>query len=401
MEKINLRRKLFTAIAVLGACLLTAQQRGELIEQEIVGHIYKPKKAKPTASFIKDLTVAKGFKIAVYAENLGKPRMMALNSKGQVYVTRRGGDIVRLTDSDNDGRSDRSDVVLTKKGVHGIEIKNDTVYIVAVNDVYRSEVDNTGGIGDLETIAEGLPDGGQHANRTLAMGPDGMLYVSIGSTCNACDETSEESATIIKLDPRTKSRTIYAKGLRNTIGFDWQPGTGSLYGMDHGIDWLGDNDQQEELNELTEGNDYGWPYIYADGKYNRADEPKDMDWSEYAQGTTEPKMLFTAHSAPLDMIFYRGKMFPKDFGSRALVTFRGSWNRNPPSGYKLIYIDFKDGEPTGSGDLVSGFLSEDGKSQYGRLVGLLELKDGSILMSDDENGIIYRISYEGSVSGTK
>lgn len=346
MEEINLK-KLITAVAFFDACLLMGQQKGELIEQEIIGHINKPKKIKPTESFINNLTVAQGFKITIYADILGKPRMMALNSKGQVYVTRRAGDIVRLTDSNNDGRSDRSDVVLTKKGVHGIEIKNDTIYIVTVNEVFRSEVDSNGGIGDIELIAEDLPDGGQHPNRTIAMGPDGMLYVSIGSTCNACEETSEESATIIKLNPKTNSRSIFAKGLRNTIGFDWHPGTGSFYGMDHGIDWLGDNDQKEELNELIEGNNYGWPYIYADGRYNRADEPRDLTWSQYAEGTTEPKMLFTAHSSPLDMIFYRGKMFPKEFGSRALVTFRGSWNRTPPSGYKLIFIEFKDGEPTG------------------------------------------------------
>lgn len=381
---------------LLAAITLGAQQKGDLIQEEIVGHIFKPKKEKPTEDLMKSLQLPQGFQIGKFAENLEKPRMMAKDSKGNIYVTRRSGDILRLTDSDGDGTADSRDTVLTKEGVHGIDIVGDMLYLVTVNEVFKTMIDENGMLGDLERLIKDLPDGGQHANRTLAMGPDGMLYVSIGSTCNACDETRDESATMIKVDPDTGEHSIFAKGLRNTIGFDWQPKTGTLYGMDHGIDWLGDDEQQEELNKLTEGSNYGWPYIYADGKFNKADEPKDMSWKAYAEKTTEPELLFTAHSAPLDLIFYQGDMFPEEFKNRALVTFRGSWNRKPASGYKLIYIDFENGSATSSEDFVSGFLSDDGKSQYGRLVGLLELEDGSVLMSDDENGIIYRISYAGS-----
>ncbi len=373
---------------------MKGQQKEGIIDQEIVGHIYKPKNAKPDTSFVKKIKVPTGFKISTYAENLGKPRMMALNSSGEVYVTRREGDIIRLKDADNDGKADSRDTVLIKEGIHGIDIFQDTLYLVTVNEVFKAGLEKDGTFSKLDTLIDDLPDGGQHPNRTLAIGPDGMLYVSVGSTCNACDETTIESATLIKVNTMNGSRAIFAKGLRNTIGFDWHPETGILYGMDHGIDWLGDNDQKEELNQLEEGKDYGWPYIYADGKYNLADEPKQMSWDEYAQKTTDPVLLFTAHSSPLDMIFYRGTMFPEEFRNRALVTFHGSWNRYPPSGYKLINIEFDNGGPKEAGDLVSGFLSDDGKSQFGRPVGLLELGDGSVLMSDDENGIIYRLSYE-------
>ncbi len=383
---------------IVASCLvitagLSAQQKG-IIHEEIVGHIYKPKKEKPDKKFMESLKLPEGFEINKFAENLGKPRMMAKDSRSAIYVTRRSGDIVRLTDTDNDGTADGRETVLKKKGIHGIDIVGDTMYLVTVNEVFKTTIDaKKGSLGRLEQLIDDLPDGGQHANRTLKMGPDGMLYVSIGSTCNACEETRDESATLLKVDPRTGDYSIFAKGLRNTIGFDWQPDTNILYGMDHGIDWLGDDEQQEELNKLIEGNDYGWPYIYADGKFNLADEPKGMSWEEYAKKTTEPVLLFTAHSAPLDMIFYRGKMFPEAYRNKALVTFRGSWNRKPPSGYKLISINFEEGSSKRSEDLVSGFLSTDARSQYGRLVGLLELKDGSVLMSDDENGIIYRITY--------
>ncbi|MGB7394649.1 MAG: PQQ-dependent sugar dehydrogenase [Pricia sp.] len=389
-------KKLRITLLLTGLCCaftLSAQGDKEIIDQEIIGHIYKPIKKKPSASFTDSLKLPEGFKIDVYADNLGKPRMMAKNSNGDVYVTRRSGDIIRLVDDNKDGKADSRDTALVKDAIHGIDIKGDTAYLVTVNEVFKSKISDNGSMGELEQIAEDLPDGGQHENRTLAMGPDGQLYVSVGSTCNACDETRDENATIVRMDPKTGERSIFAKGLRNTIGFDWQPETDVLFGMDHGIDWLGDNEQKEELNKIEEGNNYGWPYIYADGKFNKADKPKDMSWEEYVKKTTQPVQLFTAHSAPLDFIFYRGNMFPEEYRKKALVTFRGSWNRRPAAGYKLITVDFEGETAAGESDLVTGFLSEDGKSQYGRLVGLLELEDGSVLMSDDENGIIYRISY--------
>ncbi|WP_276167370.1 PQQ-dependent sugar dehydrogenase [Zobellia alginiliquefaciens] len=373
---------------------LSAQEKKEPIEQEVIGHIYKPKNKKPTSKLIKDLKLPKGFKIDIYAKDLGSPRMMAQSSNGNIYVTRREGDILKLTDSNNDGKADKRDTVLTKKNVHGIDIQRDSVYLITVNEVFKTKIDSFGNFDKLTPLVKDLPDGGQHNNRTLAMGPDGDLYVSVGSTCNACAETREENATIIRVDPHSGAYRIFAKGLRNTIGFDWQPGSDILYGMDHGIDWLGDNDQKEELNKIVEGGHYGWPYIYADGKFNKADEPKDMNWQEFAKKTTEPELLFTAHSSPLDFIFYRGDMFPPAYKNKALVSFRGSWNRLPASGYKIISVNFQNNRPVGEEDLVTGFLADDGKSQFARLAGLLELMDGSVLACDDENGIIYRITYQ-------
>ena len=247
---------------------------------------------------------------------------------------------------------------------------------------------------ELKELITDLPDGGQHPNRTIAFGPDGMMYISIGSTCNACAETNDESATILRADPDGNERKVFAKGLRNTIGFDWEPSTGDLYGMDHGIDWLGDDEQKEELNKISEGADYGWPYIYSDGNYNKADEPKNMSWEEYAAKSTEPEMLFVAHSAPMAFQFYEGEMFPEEYRNSALVTFRGSWNRKPASGYKVMKVDFENGSPVNSEDFVTGFLTDDGSAHFARLVGLVEMPDGAVLVSDDTNGVIYRISYQ-------
>lgn len=388
-------KKLTICLALLCFAISWSQEQQEVISETMTGHIFKPKKVDATDALINQLKMPEGFKIAKFAEGLGKPRILAVNKDGAVYVSRRDeGDVLMLKDTDNDGKSDSKQTVIKKEDAHGIAIKNDTLYLITVNDVYRGAIKSDGTIGEMEKIVENLPDGGQHPNRTLAFGPDNMLYISVGSTCNACDETRDENATFVRVKPDGSGRMIFAKGLRNTIGYDWHPETGELFAMDHGIDWLGDDEQKEELNKIEENKDYGWPYIYADGKFNKADEPPKMTWEEYAAKTTNPLMLFDAHSAPMNFKFYKGDMFPAEYKNSALVSFHGSWNRENPSGYNVMKVNFKNGEPVDSEDFISGFLGEDGQTKWGRPVGLLELEDGSLLLSDDLNGIIYRITYE-------
>ena len=386
-------RKIFLLLLFCGSSLL-AQERDSIISETITGHIFKPEIAEATEARIAQLQLPQGFKISKFAENLGSPRIVEVSPQGHIYVTSREGKVFLLRDTNNDGKADQQETVLTKDQAHGLAFHEDMFYLVTVNDVFRAPISNDGSIGELEKIVENLPDGGQHPNRTMAFGPDGMLYISVGSTCNACDETREENATMLRVNPDGSGRSIFATGLRNTIGFDWHPETNELFGMDHGIDWLGDNEQKEELNHITEGANFGWPYIYADGKYNKADKPKGMSWKEYARKTTDPVLLFTAHSAPMNLKFYKGDMFPEEFKNAALVSFRGSWNRKPASGYKIMKVNFENGKPINAEDFVTGFLTDDGTSTFARLVGLTELPDGSVLVTDDENGIIYRITYQ-------
>lgn len=384
-------------LILLITCLVTpfmySQEKDDLITESISSNVYKPKKVEATEEKVASLKVPSGFEISKFAEGLEEPRILVRGPQNNVYVTQRNGDILLLKDSNNDGKADEQRVVANEEQAHGMAIKNNNFYLVTVNDVFRTEIQENGDLGELEKFVENLPDGGQHPNRTMAFGPDGYLYISVGSTCNACKETREESATMVRVNEDGGERTIMARGLRNTIGFDWHPDTGALWGMDHGIDWLGDDEQKEELNLLAEGEDYGWPYIYADGKHNKVREPENMTWEEYAEKSTEPEMLFTAHSAPMNFIFYKGNMFPEEYRQAALITFRGSWNRNPPSGYKIMKVDFENGKPAQAEDFVTGFLSEDGTTQFARLVSIIELEDGAVLVSDDENGIIYRIAY--------
>tara|TARA_R110002020_G_scaffold85914_3_gene211713 strand:- start:19964 stop:21139 length:1176 start_codon:yes stop_codon:yes gene_type:complete len=388
-------KKIIICLSLFAGWLTSAQSvetKKAVITDTISGHIYKPQQVDATDELINQLKMPSGFKISKFAENLGEARMMAASDDGAIYLTVRPDKVLMLQDTNNDGKADKQQTVITKEGAHGLAIKNDTLYLITVNDVFKGAINDDGTIGELEQIVKDLPDGGQHPNRTLAFGPDGMLYISVGSTCNACKETRDENATFVRVTPDGTNRTIYAKGLRNTIGYDWNE-NGELYAMDHGIDWLGDDEQKEELNLIAEGNDYGWPYIYADGKYNKGDEPPKMTWAEYAEKTTKPVMLFEAHSAPMNMKFYKGDMFPDEFKGSALITFHGSWNRAEPSGYNIMKLNFENGKPSGSEDFISGFVTDDGTKKFGRPVGLIELQDGSILFSDDMNGIIYRVSY--------
>ena len=299
----------------------------------ILGHVLEPKQISVNNTQHK-IALPRGFTINVFAKDLVNPRMMAVADNGGVYVTRRSvGDVVLLRDTDGDGKADEQKIVANRPDMHGIAIDGTTMYLATVNDIYRTSIQADGSLSPLELLVDDLPDGGQHPNRTMAVGPDGNLYVSVGSTCNACAETNPESATLLQMKPDGSSRTIFASGLRNTIGFGFEPGSGELYGMDHGIDWLGDNEQHEELNHLVKGKQYGWPYIYDDGKFNPQDEPPgDITLAQWAQRSVEPLGFYTPHAAPMQMVFYTAEQFPDEYNGDAFVAMRGSWNRKPPSG---------------------------------------------------------------------
>jgi Raf kinase inhibitor-like YbhB/YbcL family protein len=389
------------AACALGALPAAAQQSAESNEVEIVGHVLEPAPLEPSAERVGQLQLPDGFEIASFAEGLVNPRMLAVADDGTVYVTQRSvGNVVMLRDEDGDGRADLQEQVASRPDMHGIAIDGRRMYLTTIKDVYRAEIEEDGTLGQLERIIDDLPDAGQHPNRTIAIGPDGKLYISVGSTCNACGEANPESATLLRAEPDGSSRRIFASGLRNTIGFDWQPETGLLYGLDHGIDWLGDQEQQEELNRLEQGKKYGWPYIYADGKHNPADEPPGgISMEEWARTSEEPVLMYTPHAAPMQMAFYRGGPFPEEYLGDAFAAMRGSWNRKPPSGYEVVRIRFENGEPRAIEPFVTGFLvdQESGEAgQFARLAGLAITRDGALLVSDDSNGVIYRISYARS-----
>jgi Raf kinase inhibitor-like YbhB/YbcL family protein len=382
----------------------TAQTASEVTNIEFVGHVLKPEKQQLKPSDLGQLRRADGFSVSVFADGLVNPRMLAVADDGAVYVTRRTvGDVVMLRDEDGDGRAEVQTTVASRPGMHGIAIDGDDVYLATVKEVFKAKIRDDGTFTTLVRIIDDLPDAGQHPNRTIAVGPDKMLYISVGSTCNACAESNAENATMLRASLDGRKRSIFASGLRNTIGFDWHPKTGELFGMDHNIDWHGDDQPEEELNKLVQGKKYGWPYVLADGFLNPQDEPPgDITVRDWAAASEKPLLTYTAHAAPMQMAFYKGTAFPAEYSGDAFVAMRGSWNRNPPSGYEVVRIAFEDGKPKRIEPFISGFITKEGGTfkQTARLAGLAVAKDGTLLVADDENGVVYRIAYEGGHART-
>jgi len=399
MKKIILYALVICSALSLGAQVTWAQKTREF--RVITGTYNDTATIEPTIARIKSLKLPAGFSIAKFAE-IENPRMLAVASDGTVYVSQRTpGTLTMLKDTNADGVADVQKVVAEKKQLHGVYIDNGKMYLVTVEEVFVADINRDGTLGEPRMIISDLPTGGQHPNRTLAV-KDGKLFITVGSTCNACDETSPELATILTTDLNGQTRKIYASGLRNTIGFGWHPVSGKMFGMDHGIDMLGDNDQEEELNEIVEGKKYGWAYVYANAKlnpHNKPPRPLGLTNEDWAKQSQNPALLYTPHAAPMQMAFNTGTMFPAEYKNDAFVAMRGSWNRNPPSGYEVVRVRFDSaGNPQKIEPFLTGFLvkggAPDGKdAHFARLAGLAMMRDGSMLVTDDTNNIIYRVSY--------
>ena len=364
-----------------------------------VGHTFYPARRDFGQALLRQIRLPAGFTIQAFATGLGGPHMIAAAEDGAVYVTRPdSGDVVLLRDTDGDGRADDVRSVVTGiDGIHGVAADGSRLYLVDIHNIYVAERRADGTVGTPRTIVDTLPDGGQHPNRTLAVGPDGMLYITVGSQSNQAVEPAEMTATILRSRADGSGLEIVARNLRNTLGFGWHPETRELWAMDHGIDWLGDDEQLEELNRIVEGGNYGWPHCYEDRVPNPTRSvPEGWDSMEDYCATTVPMTLgYTAHAAPMGMAFYTGSAFPAEYRGDAFVAMRGSWNRWPPSGYEVVRIRFDDGRPVAIEPFATGWLIEDGRAHFGRLVGLTQHPDGSILVTDDTNGVVYRIAYGG------
>lgn len=361
---------------------------------QVQGYIFRPAQVPATDANVAQLKVPSGFKVAKFADSLGKPRILATDAAGHVYVSdREAGTVTLLEDTDADGQTNRKQIVVNLEQAHGLYVYSGYLYITTVKEIYRAQIQSDGTVAEPQLIIDGLPDGGQHPNRTLAVGPDNKLYISVGSTCNSCPEPNKMNATMVRANPDGSMPEIFAKGLRNTIGFGWHPASNEMWGMDHGIDWLGDNEQEEELNQIVQNGNYGWPYIYGDGNYNPGDDPPgDTTYQQYLSITKLPSLGYQAHSAPMQLAFYTGQLFPEEYRNDAFIAMRGSWNRSEPAGYKVVRIHFENGKPVSFMDFLTGFLVDNNKSHFGRLVGVAVHPDGSLLVSDDTNGVIYRIT---------
>ncbi len=392
-------RKNLIPLSGLGLMAMTASGAEPVKPAEtntVVTHVLRPTKRDVTEERLKQLKLPPGFQVNVFARDLGNPRMLVVADDGTVFVSRFAqGEVTALRDKDGDGVAEESKVVLSDiKDVHGLVLHDKYLYLASTKKLMRAPMEN-GVPGKVETLIKDFPDGGQHGKRTIGFGPDGAIYFSVGSSCNNCEETDPEHATILRIDPENWHRRIFAKGLRNTIGFAWHPVTKEMWGMDHGSDDRGDDIPPEELNRIKDNGDYGWPFCYGQNVVDaKANNPKEGTKEEKCAKAIPPVLQYQAHSAPIGFTFYTANQFPKDYKNDAFVVFRGSWNRKPATGYKIARVRFEKNQPKRFEDFVTGFLVEDGQAQFGRLAGITVAKDGALLFSDDANGMIYRVSYK-------
>ncbi|HEY3280599.1 MAG TPA: PQQ-dependent sugar dehydrogenase [Gemmatimonadales bacterium] len=335
------------------------------------------------ASQNQPLRVPPGFTVTVFAQNLGGVRNLALGPGGVVYAALTGGgSVVKLPDANSDGVADS--VVTAASGLNqpfGIAFRGDTMYVAEVNEVVRFNP----GSASKAVVVPNLPSGG-HSTRTVVFGTDGKMYVSVGSSCNVCDERDSLRAAVSQFNPDGTGGRVFARGLRNSVGLAVHPTTGELWATNNDRDNLGDNVPPERINIIKDGKYYGWPQCYLPGLRNPEYTNPDCSAVE------PPAITFQAHSAPLGMGFYTGTVFPADYRGDAFVAYHGSWNRSVPTGAKVVRVQVQNGRPVGIDDFVTGWQLSDG-SRWGRPVGIVMAADGALLISDDMGGKIWRVAY--------
>ena len=324
-----------------------------------------------------------GFKVSVFAQGIDGVRNLVMGPGNVVYAARQGsGVIVKLPDANRDGVADSAVTVASGlRGPFGIAFRGDTMYVAEMTAVKRFDP----GASAPVTLVQRMPSGG-HSTRTLLFGPDDKMYVSVGSSCNLCDESDSLRAAVTQFNRDGSGGRIFARGLRNSVGLAFHPTTGELWATNNDRDNLGDDRPPERINIVKDGRFYGWPQCYLPGTPN-------PEYSSANCSTVEPPAItFQAHSAPLGMTFYTGTAFPRDYRSDAFVAFHGSWNRSVPTGAKVVRVRVANGKPVSVEDFITGWQRPDG-SRWGRPVAVVVAADGALLVSDDMGGKIWRVTY--------
>lgn len=348
------------------------------------------------------LVTPKGFELTLFADNIPNARFMKATPAGQLIVSSpKTGTVYLLADTDGTGKADeRIPLITGLNRPHGLDILHDGetswLYIAETNAVGRIAIDwsTASTEGDYQRLITNLPNTGGHWTRTIQFGTDGWLYLTVGSSCNVCEETDPRRAAMMRYRPDGSGEQIYATGLRNSVGFDWAPWDNSLYATDNGRDMLGDDFPPCELNRIKAGGFYGWPNINGFGDLDPdfgQNKPAE-DKAALLATSISPVFGFRAHNAPLGMSFLNHPERPDGYRRTALVALHGSWNRTEPDGYKVVALHWDQQGKITSEDFVSGFLRPD-NDVIGRPVDIEEGMGGSIFISDDYAGAIYRVRY--------
>jgi glucose/arabinose dehydrogenase len=338
-----------------------------------------------------DITLPPGFHIAVYAADVPNARQMALGPPGIVFVgSLSAGRVYAVVDRNGDHVAEEVHVVASGLTMpSGVAFRDGALYVADVNRILRfpDVARDLAHPPPPEVVTDAFPSDKHHGWKFIAFGPDGRLYVPVGAPCNVCEPPGPLYATITRIDLAGGRPEVVARGVRNSVGFDWDPASGQLWFTDNGRDWLGDDRPPDKLNHLTRpGEHFGFPYCHGDG----LPDPEYNGGRSCAQFTA-PARALGPHVASIGMRFYTGRMFPEQYRGGIFIAEHGSWNRSTPIGYRVSFVKIEGGRAVSYEPFARGWLR--GSVAAGRPADVLVMPDGALLVSDDKAGRIYRISY--------
>lgn len=347
---------------------------------------------------LETIKLPEGFKISVWAEDVDNARSLARNDDGSIVFVgnRQGKNVYALKDTNGDGKADKKYTLA--KGLrmpNGVAFKDGDLYVAEVSRILRfknieQNLDNP----TFEVVYDEYPTKAHHGWKFIAFGPDGLLYVPVGAPCNIC-ESEEIFASITRIDVNSQNPKpeIFAHGVRNTVGFDWHPDTKKLWFTDNGRDMMGDDIPDCELNHAPrKGMHFGYPYWHAGDVKDPEFGNKGKDKSAYIA----PAAKLGPHVAPLGMRFYTGDLFPKSYQNNIFIAKHGSWNRSKKIGYQVTNVVLDNNQKVLKEEVFAeGWLDHASQDVWGRPVDVLQMPDGSLLVSDDMANCIYQISYSG------
>jgi glucose/arabinose dehydrogenase len=340
------------------------------------------------------LILPKGFAIDVFAE-VEDARSLAVSPSGTLFVGNRDGDkVYAVKDTNGDGKADKKWVLASGLNMpNGVAFRDGDLYVAEVSRILKfSGIESKlASPGAPTVVYDKFPTEKHHGWKYIAFGPDGKLYVPVGAPCNICESKDPIFASITRMNADGTGLEVYANGVRNSVGFTWHPETKNIWFTDNGRDLLGDDVPSCELNTATKiGEHFGYPYCHS-GTVKDPEFGNKRPCSDFVK----PEQNLGAHVAPLGLKFYTGNAFPSTYNNQIIVAEHGSWNRTKKSGYKLALVKLNQGKAISNEPFIYGWLDEASQKVWGRPVDILVLKDGSMLISDDQAGVIYRVTYKG------
>jgi glucose/arabinose dehydrogenase len=341
-----------------------------------------------TDKVLQNVRLPPGFKLEVYADNVPQARSMAMGQRRTLFVGTRTGSVYAVKGTPGNNLKPTVQVLAEKLNLpNGVAFRDGALYVAEVSRILRYDAIESSlpSMPEPKVVRADLPKDRHHGSRYIAFGPDGKLYVPIGAPCNVCNEP--KYAVITRMNPDGTDYEVFARGVRNTVGFTWHPTTKDLWFTDNGRDWLGEDQPPCELNHAPRaGLDFGFPYCHG----RNVKDPEFGSLGDCSK-IAPPVQTLGAHVAPLGVKFYTGNVFPQEYRNQAFIAEHGSWNRKVPNGYRISLVKLAGDKAVSYQPFASGF--NQGDEVFGRPVDLLVLGDGSMLVSDDQAGAIYRISY--------